>query len=146
MECNVGCSCSYLGHCVAAIFEVFCSPGAVKMDSQTAPGGVKIDPWRVPGGSWKPLSTSGGVLGSTAGIQEGSRSRLGSLLGPSGSHFGGFSGSLFLYFLGAEFGTSFYVDFNEFWGLFRGAFLRGSEHNNQLLVGKLNMQNVLKTY
>ena len=66
-------------------------------------------------------------------------------MGPSGSHFGGFSGSLFWYFLGTEFSTSFYVDFNEFGGLFRGAFLRGSEHQNQLLVGKLNMQNVLKS-
>ena len=66
-------------------------------------------------------------------------------MGPSGSHFGGFSKSLFLYFFGTEFWTSFYVDFNEFWGLFRGVFLRGSEHQNQLLVGKLNMQNVLKS-
>ena len=69
---------------------------------------------------------------------EASWAQVGPILGAFRSHF-------FWYFLGTEFWTSFYVDFNEFWGLFRGAFLRGSEHKNQLLVGKLNMQNVLKT-
>ena len=73
------------------------------MDSQTVPGGVKIDPWIVPGGSWKPLSTSGGVLGGAAGIPEGSGSRLGGILGPSGSHLGGLLGSL----LGTFFETEF---------------------------------------
>ena len=93
---------------MAAIFEVFCSSGAVKMDSQTAPGGVKIDPWRVPGGSWKALSTFGRVLGGTAGIPEGSGSRLGGVLGPSGSHLGGLLGSLFGTFSGTEFGSRFF--------------------------------------
>ena len=81
------------------------------MDSQTAPGGVKIGPWRVPGGSWKPLSTSGGVLGGAAGIPEGSRSRIGVVLGPSGSHLGGLLDSLFGAFFGTEFGTRFLIDF-----------------------------------
>ena len=88
---------------MAAIFEVFWAPWGVKMDSQTVPGGVKIAPWRVPGGSWKPLSTSGGVLGGAAGIPEGSGSRLGGVLGPSGSHFGGLLGLLFGTFFETEF-------------------------------------------
>ena len=103
---------------MAAIFEVFCSPGAVKMDSQTAPGGVKIDPWRVPGGSWKPLSTSGRVLGGTAGIPEGSGSRLGGVLGPSGSHVGGLLGSLFGPSLGNVFVLLIFNDLGVHFGVF----------------------------
>ena len=75
------------------------APWEVKIDSQTAPGRVKIELRRVPGGSWKPLSTSAGVLGGAAGIPEGSRSRLGDVLGLNGSLFG----SLFGSFLGIEF-------------------------------------------
>ena len=92
---------------MAAIFEVSWAPWGVKMSSQTVPGEVKIDPWRVPGGSWKPLSTSGRVLGGTAGIPEGSGSRLGGVLGPNGSHLGRRLGSLFGTFFGTEFGTRF---------------------------------------
>ena len=99
---------------MAAIFEVFCSPGAVKMDSQTAPGGVKIDPWRVPGGPWKLLSTSGRVLGGIAGIPEGSGSRLEGLLGPNGSHFGTFFGLLLGPFLGPSLEHVFKLIFNDF--------------------------------
>ena len=95
---------------MAAIFEVSWAPWEVKMSSQTVPGGVKIDVWRVPEGSWKPLSTSGRVLGGTAGIPEGSRSRLGGVLGPSGSHLGGLLGSLFGTFSGTEFGSRFCID------------------------------------
>ena len=96
---------------MAAIFEVFWGPWGVKIDPQTVPGGVKIELWRVPGGSWKPLGTSGGVLGGAAGIPEGSGSRLEGLLGPNGSHFGSLLGSLFGTFFGTEFGTRFLLDF-----------------------------------
>ena len=85
--------------------------GGVKIDPHTVPGGVKIELWRVPGGSWKPLGTSGGVLGDAAGIPEGSGSRLEGLLGPNGSHFGSLLGSLFGTFFGTEFGTRFFIDF-----------------------------------
>ena len=91
---------------MAAIFDVFWGPWAVKIDPQTVPGGVKIELWRVPGGSWKPLGTSGGVLGGAAGIPEGSGSRLEGLLVPNGS-----LGSLFRTFFGTEFGTRFSIDF-----------------------------------
>ena len=47
-----------------------------------------------------------------------------------GPILGAFQGHFFGIFWGTEFWTSFYVDFNEFGGLFRGAFLRGSEHKN----------------
>ena len=92
---------------MAAIFEVSWAPWGVKMSSQTVPGGVKIDPWRVPGGSWKPLSSSGGVLGGAAGVPEGSGSRLGGPLGPNGSHFGALGGSLFGIHLRPVFGQVF---------------------------------------
>ena len=49
----------------------------------------------VPGGSWRPLGSSGGLLGAVARVLEGSKSRLGSALGPNGSPFGPLSGSLF---------------------------------------------------
>ena len=96
---------------MAAIFEVFWAAWGVKIDSQTVRGVVKIELWRVPGGSWKPLSTSGGVLGGAAGIPEGSGSRLEGLLGPNGSHFGSLLGLLFGIFFGTEFGTRFLIDF-----------------------------------
>ena len=51
-----------------------------------------------------------------------------------GPILGAFRGYFFRILGGTEFWTSFDVDSNEFWGLFRGVFLRGSEHNNQLLV------------
>ena len=82
----------------------------MKIDPQTVPGGVKIELWGVPGGSWKPLGTSGGVLGGAAGIPEGSGSRLEGLLGPNGSHFGTLFGSLLGIFFGTEFGTRFFDD------------------------------------
>ena len=60
-------------------------PGGVKIDPQTVPGGVKINPWRVAVGSWRPLSSSGGLLGVAAGVLEGSGSRLGGVLGRLGA-------------------------------------------------------------
>ena len=39
----------------------------VQIHPQTVPGEVKIHPWRVPGGSWRPLGSSGGLLGAFAG-------------------------------------------------------------------------------
>ena len=92
-----------------AIFEVSWPLGEVKIDSQTAPGRVKIELRRVPGGSWKPLSTSAGVLGGAAGIPERSRSRLADVLGPNGSHLGSLFGSLFGSFLGTQFWTRFFL-------------------------------------
>ena len=83
----------------------------MKIAPQTVPGRVKIELWRVPGGSWKPLGTSGGVLGGAAGIPEGSGSRLGGLLCTNGSHFGTLFGSLLEIFFGTEFGTRFFIDF-----------------------------------
>ena len=55
-------------------------PWEVQIDLQTVPGVVKIDPWRVPGSSWKPLSSSGGLLVDVAGVLEGSRGLLGGVL------------------------------------------------------------------
>ncbi len=69
-------------------FEVSWLSWGEKIDPQRVPGEVKIDPWRVPGGSWRPLGSSGGLLGAVAGVLESSRSRLGGVLGPKGSHFG----------------------------------------------------------
>ena len=79
--------------------KCFRGPWGAKIDPQTVPGGVKIELWRVPGGSWKPLGTSGGVLGGAAGIPEGSGSRLGGLWGSNGSHFSIFSSHFLGYFL-----------------------------------------------
>ena len=90
------------------------APWGVKIDSQTAPGGVKIELRRVPGGSWKPLSTSAGVLGGAAGIPEGSRSRLGDVLCLNGSHLGFLRWSLFGSFFGTEFEHVFLLIFITF--------------------------------
>ena len=69
----------------------------------------------VPGGSWKPLGTSGGVLGGAAGIPEGSGSRLEGLLVPNGSHFGTLLGSLFgTFFWDRVWNTFFSLIFNDF--------------------------------
>ena len=110
----------------------------VKIDSQTARGGVKIELRRVPGGSWKPLSTSAGVLGGAAGIPEGSRSRLGDVLGLNGSHLGSLCWSLFGSFFRTEFGTRFLVDFYYFWGAFRRCFLKALEQKKRLLTRRCN--------
>ena len=92
-------------------FAVSWGPWGVKIDPQTAPGGVKIDPWRVPGGSWRPLSSSGGVLGGAAGVPEGSGSRLGGVLGPNGSHFKVHVGALFrILFYYVFFCVLFYLE------------------------------------
>ena len=92
---------------MAAIFEVFWPPWGVKMHSQTVPGGVKIAPWRVPRGSWRPLSSSGGLLGIAAGVLEGSGSRLAGPLVPNGTHFGTLFGSLFGIHFDTDFGLCF---------------------------------------
>ena len=73
--------------------------GGVKIDPQTALGEVQM----VLGGSWRPLGSSGGLFGAVARVLERSRSRLGGVLGPKGSHFGALLGSLF--------GTLFVTDF-----------------------------------
>ena len=88
----------------------FGAPGGSKSTPRRSRGGVKIELWRVPRGSWKPLGTSGGVLGGAAGIPEGSGSRLEGLLVPNGSHFGTLLGSLVGTFFGTEFGTRFFID------------------------------------
>ena len=98
------------------------APWGVKIDSQTAPGGVKIELRRVPGGSWKPLSTSAGVLGGAAGIPEGSRSRLGDVLGLNGSHLGSLCWSLFGLFFGDRILNTFFVVFKAILGCISGSF------------------------
>ena len=79
------------------------APLGVQIDPQMVPGVVKIDRWRVPGGSWRLLGSSGGLLGAVAGVLESSRSRLGGVLGPNGSHFGAVLGSLFGILFDADF-------------------------------------------
>ena len=125
--------------------KCFAPPGRSKWTPRRPLEGSKS----IPGGSLEALGSLLAPLEGSLAVLLASRRAPGAGLEASwaqvGPILGAFQGHFFGIFFGKEFWTSFYVDLNEFWSLFRGVFLRGSEHQNQLLVRKLNMQNVLKS-